>query len=241
MRRLTILSTKKLIPAIIKDAAKEGIEIIEQEAIKIEPISTGEKCAAIACYYNHTYAVFTSANAVTSVYNCYVSEGSATPLSWKIFSLAGKTKDSILNLNPFSCNRNLIGEAIDAVHLAKEIIRQGVKEIVFFCGDKRRNELPTMLKDAGVLVHEVVVYKTVETPMVATENINAVLFFSPSAVHSFFKVNQLKMDTVCFAIGHTTAAAIKEYSTNKIVISNTPTQASMLHEVTDYFKNLIHH
>ncbi len=78
------------------------------------------------------------------------------------------------------------------------------------------------------MVHEVVVYETVETPTVAADDIDAILFFSPSAVKSFFSVNQLKSGAICFAIGATTAAAVKEYSGNKVFISEAPTQEALL-------------
>jgi uroporphyrinogen-III synthase len=57
---------------------------------------------------------------------------------------------------------------------------------------------------------------------------NGILFFSPSAVHSFFKKNKANPDTVFFAIGETTANAISVYTNNKIITGNTPAKGELL-------------
>ena len=98
--------------------------------------------------------------------------------------------------------------------------------------------MPNILKEAGIKVHEVVVYETIETPIVATVDFDAILFFSPSAVQSFFSVNQIKKTTVCFAIGRTTASSIADFTDNKIVVSESPGQEMILASVNFYFQNL---
>ena len=40
-------------------------------------------------------------------------------------------------------------------------------------------------------VDEVIVYKTIETPKVLTKQYDGILFFSPSAVKSFFSKNSI--------------------------------------------------
>lgn len=136
----------------------------------------------------------------------------------------------------------IIGKVVDtadnAKSLAQTIIQHGVEEIVFFCGNKRRDELPEILKAAGIKVHEVVVYETIETPVVTNDDVDAILFFSPSAVQSFFSVNQLKKNTVCFAIGQTTANSIADFTDNRIVITESPSQEMMLALVNFYFQNM---
>ena len=95
------------------------------------------------------------------------------------------------------------------------------------------------MKSAGIKVHEVVVYETVETPVIANDDFDGILFFSPSAVQSFFSVNQLKNSDVCFAIGQTTAESIAAFAKNKIFISKTTSQEALLQEVINYFKSMV--
>jgi uroporphyrinogen-III synthase len=82
-----------------------------------------------------------------------------------------------------------------------------------------------------------VIYETIETPQVSTEDIDGILFFSPSAVQSFFSVNQLKKETVCFSIGYTTAESVAGFTDNRIIISEAPSQEMILASVHFYFAN----
>lgn len=236
MAKFKVISTKGLEPSLVERAKEAGIEMVEKDAIQIRAILTREKWNEIFSLLESGIqtAVFTSSNAVDSLkkyLNTYVNY---LPVQWKIFCLSGKTKESLLQIEePFG---RLEGTANDATALAHVILAKGVKELVFFCGSRRRDELPAILKRQGVQVHEVVVYETVETPVAVADDFSAVLFFSPSAVHSFFSVNHPKETTVYFAIGQTTADSIKQFTQNKLLISKEPSQEALLQEVIDFFK-----
>lgn len=122
--------------------------------------------------------------------------------SWKIFSISNQ-----------SAVRN-------ASQLADIIITAGVKEIVFFCGDRRRDELPDKLRANGIIVEEVVVYRTIETPHKVQGDYDGVVFFSPSAVNSFFTSNTPSGKTIFYTMGDTTAAEIKKHSSNPVEIGD---------------------
>lgn len=238
MTKHKVLSTKGLDPSVIEKAKAHGIVIKEQEAIRIQPILTKEKWDEIFSILEKRleHAVFTSSNAVTALKKYLNDFVNHLPPQWKIFCLSGKTKDLLVqNEEVFG---TIEGTADNAGALAKVIISKGVKEVLFFCGSKRREELPAMLKRAGVQVHEVVVYDTVETPITMEEDFGAILFFSPSAVQSFFAANQLKENTVCFAIGQTTAESITPFTRAKVITSKAPTQEDLLNEVVTYFTNI---
>lgn len=236
MVRANVFSTKKLEPSLVEMVKEQGIAVVEQEAIQIQPIFTKEKRNEIVSLLEKKipYAVFTSSNAVSSLKKYFHTDVSPLPVQWKIFCISGKTKEWIQENEALF--GTVVGTAAYGTQLAEQIIHRGVKELVFFCGNRRRDELPSILQAAGVQVHEVVVYETIETPVTAPENFDAVLFFSPSAVQSFFTVNQLKEAAVCFAIGHTTADSIAGFTKNKIIVSNAPTQKALLNEVINYFQ-----
>ena len=79
------------------------------------------------------------------------------------------------------------------------------------------------------------VYNTIEKPHPVNKNYNGVLFFSPSAVHSFFTGNQAAEGTVFFAIGETTAKAVKNYCGNQIITSDMPAKDGLLRQAVDFF------
>ena len=235
MTKHKVLSTKKLEPLLLERAKQEGIEITEQDAIVIKPILSREKWDEIFSFLEKKigYAVFTSSNAVTALkkyLNEYINH---LPPHWKIFCLSGKTKEVLSEEERLF--DSIEATASSATELAQKIIASGAKELLFFCGNRRRDELPALLQNAGVQVHEVVVYEVEETPAVVRGDFDGVLFFSPSAVQSFFAANQLKEATVCFAIGQTTAASVKQATQNQLFISKEPTQEALLEEVIYYF------
>ena len=80
-----------------------------------------------------------------------------------------------------------------------------------------------------------IVYKTIQTPKTIEKNYDAVVFFSPSAVHSFFSVNTLPINTVIFSIGKTTTATIQSYCSNMIITSEWPGKEQMIDRVLEYF------
>jgi hypothetical protein len=48
-------------------------------------------------------------------------------------------------------------------------------------------------------------------------------------------VNSLSADTVLFAIGHTTADAIRECCINPVIVSDSPGKTALLRQVIDHF------
>jgi uroporphyrinogen-III synthase len=238
MRKYKILSTKKLLPSLVEQVRQNDIEIEEQEFITIIPIRKEEKLKEIieVAKAEKEYIVFTSSHAVNTVDKYFHESDVFFSIDWKIFCLSGQTKEAVFDAALLK--KNIIDTADNAGELAQKIIENGIKEIIFFCGNKRRDELPAILSKAGVIINEVVVYETIETPVVSTNGIDGILFFSPSAVNSFFIMNKLDSQTVCFAVGQTTAKTIADFTeNNKIIISESPNQEAMLAAVYSYFRN----
>lgn len=239
MTQYTILSTKKIDPDLKAEMEQKGVEVLEEEFITIKPILTHGKYQEIWPWISNPAdiaVVFTSQHAAEAI-DKYLHGGDAyyIPSHWKAFCLNGATRERVQEM---LSEEPIIDTASNATELAAKIIAHGqFKQVVFFCGNQRREELPRLLREAGIEVIEIVVYETVATPVVTTSNLDAVLFFSPSAVKSFFSVNALKKDTACFAIGHTTAAAIGDYTDNKIIVSESPEQETMLAGVWFYLQN----
>jgi uroporphyrinogen-III synthase len=130
---------------------------------------------------------------------------------------------------------SVVKTARDASSLANAIIGDKVRELLFFCGTLRREELSIQLAESGILLVELPVYRTTLTPQVTGKNYAGILFFSPSAVESFFSLNKVLDETILFAIGPTTAAAIRKFSANKIVTGELPGKELLLQQSIRYF------
>lgn len=226
---IQILSTKKVDDTLISIAGMYDIDIDQLPFIETEDIITRAVEKRVKDLSQQNIAVvFTSANAVNSVNRLLT-----TKTFWKIFCMEASTKKSVEN---FFGNESIIDTAANARQLAKKIISyQEIKKIVFFCGNQRRNTLPEMLRMNGIELEEVVIYKTVAKPQKIVEVYDALLFFSPSSVKSFFSLNTVTARTQLFAIGDTTANEIKLYTDFPIIIAEKPDPEKLLCQVITHF------
>lgn len=129
----------------------------------------------------------------------------------------------------------IIPEQETAVALAQLITAEGVKSVLFWCGNLRREELPALLRAKGIVLHELIVYQTGLYPVRITEHYDAVVFLSSSAVESFFSVNELPTHTPVFAIGATAASALKSYVSENMIVPARPDVDLLLQMIHDYF------
>jgi len=228
--RISILCTRPLNVSLIDEAMHVGIDIEELSFIETEPIQsiTVQQEIEQALLQSAT-VVFTSMNAVEAV-AFYQEE---TQPDWNIYCIGTTTNK--LAANYFGTDK-IVGTANDAASLAELIAEDRfIDEVIFFCGDQRRDELPAILKKHDIEVNEIEVYQTIAVPHTIDKIYHGILFFSPSAVASFFKNNKLPETTILFAIGNTTANEIKKYSSNKIIISDEPGKENLVSKMMEYF------
>ena len=230
--KLNILCTRMLAKELIYKGAAKNILIDEVSFIDIKLINTHDVNNTITAFgQQQVNAVFTSIKSVEAVARQLIHKP-----DWKIFCTGGSTKDAAIK---YFGNDKLAATGKSATVLAEKIIAAGnIKEIVFFCGDQRLNELPETLTANQIQVKELVVYQNIATPQFITKNYDAVIFFSPSAVHSFFSVNSLPVNVQLFSIGKTTTSVIQTYCTNIIITSEWPGKEHMVDMVIEYYKKV---
>ena len=227
--KIHILSTRPLDPALVEEAAKQDIVVDEISFISTETIVN----SAITERIKHLLKgrlniVFTSMNAVEAV-RTYL-QGS---VNLNIYCIGNTTKNLI---EKYFGAKNIAGTADNASDLAGKIIENtDVRNVVFFCGDQRRNELPEKLKTNDISVEEIVVYKTIETSQVVPQLYDAILFYSPSPVNSFFQKNTVSSTTNLFAIGATTADALKHFTKQPVIIAEVPGKENLARLAFNHF------
>jgi uroporphyrinogen-III synthase len=230
---IQLLSTGPLSQALKSDAANKGISIEEVSFIRTEEIVDEEMQRRIKeLSLLDITVVFTSSNAVNMVAK-YISPKT----TWKIFCIANATKMIVKELFP---EGNIIDTAYYGGDLAERIIENSPAKIIFFCGDQRRDELPEKLRNNGIEVEEITVYKTIEIPEVLSKQYDGILFFSPSAVRSFFSKNEVTGKAQIFAIGSTTAREVKNYTQQFVHITDNPGKGNLVKTAINHFsKNKI--
>jgi uroporphyrinogen-III synthase len=227
----TILITGETDDSLLQPLTLKGFVVDVIPFIKTESIQT-EKARQIVEKISMLNAtvVFTSSKAVEAVNN-FIQTKKA---NWKIYCVGNATRSLIENLFTGS---TVITAADNAAELAHTIIanKENISELYFFCGDKRRNELPLLLAQNNIIVHETEVYITTILQHILSKHYDGILFFSPSAAEGFFKNNTADDRTVLFAIGSTTADEIKKHSNNITITSNKPSKQHLIEKVIEYF------
>ncbi|MCW3467401.1 uroporphyrinogen-III synthase [Chitinophaga nivalis] len=218
-------------------AAESGIATDIQELFQIRPLLhpalNSQDIAAVL----KNPLVFTSAHAV-SIFESYLRQDDFSHLynTVTVGCISGKTKTAVEKALP-GCR--IVASASYGIALANAMVQLGnIHTVNFFCGSQRRHELPDTLQAAGIHVQEYVIYENIPAPVAITTTYDGMMFFSPSAVNSYFSVNSLPEHTVCFAIGTTTAAALATHTNNKIIISTGTDEASMMQTAIIYFNNI---
>lgn len=221
MERVRVLSTKKLQPNQRQFLLNAGFGVVEADFITIRP--TEFQLVGI-----HPNLIFTSQNAFKSFLK---HKDSGNYKGCSVFCVGSKTKDTIEKAG-FS----VAAFAEYAEELARQIMAgYSAEQFTFFSGSLRRDTLPKVLENAGIILNEVQVYETVLSPVKIDTDVNAVLFFSPSAVYSFLQANEIDSKT-CFCIGTTTAEALHG-KTEKIVAASKPSIENVIVKCINYYKD----
>ncbi|MEO7446115.1 MAG: uroporphyrinogen-III synthase [Ferruginibacter sp.] len=226
---INILSTRAISAEIISAALSNHIHIECRDFIKIIPVLSDEnKENILQIAKQPEVVVFTSMNAV-DIIQAQVPE----KVSWKIYCVGDTTAEKITS---WQGAESIIAMADNAGLLAEKIIEDQRSEVWFFCGDRRRDELPEKLKNAGINLHEIVVYETInKSEEIEVENYAGILFFSPSAVESYFENNISQPGQVFFAIGKTTAATLETFTSERIITGQFTGKDSLALEAVNYF------
>lgn len=221
-KQINIVSTKKLLANQKQELLDANFTVIEEDFI--ETIIKNFELSKV-----NDNLIFTSQNAVQSI----LQHPKCNELKSKnVFSVGMKTKD-LLTENGF----NVIAYTGYAADLAEIIsLIYGKESYTFFSGNLRRDVLPNTLKENGITFNEIEVYETNITSKKIKEKIDGILFFSPSGVESYFKLNTIK-EEMCFCIGETTAEALENKKVKNIIIADKPLVENVITEVIEYYKN----
>jgi hydroxymethylbilane synthase len=214
----TKILTKNQLESIKGDVKVEMSNLINIKNNRLKPHLLNEKIEN---------AVFTSQNAVEAL----LSNFSVHQLKFNnIYCVGIRTKTLI---------ESRIGEVKHACNSAEKLADYLVenleeKSVSFFCGDKRRDDLPKILIDHNIDLKEIECYKTVLTKKIVDENIDGILFYSPSGIESYMQKNKPNKATA-FCIGDTTANVAKKYF-KSVKIAKESSVKGMIALVNNHYK-----
>ncbi len=213
----TVLSTKILESHQKRLLLNAGISLVEYNAIKIEFIDfdPGKK------YIKN--AIVTSKNAALAIIGKELIIENCFCVGEKTAAFLKENKYNIAEIADY-------GTALAAIITKK----YSDENFSFFCGDRRQEELPSILKENSIDVEEIQVYKTTLNLKKFHQEFDGILFFSPSGAKSFFSKNKIKNSTA-FCIGTTTASEAKKFTEN-IVIATKPSIENVIVKVVKKYR-----
>lgn len=133
-----------------------------------------------------------------------------------VFCVGQKTASKLKNLD-----FNVVEVANYAEDLAELIsTKYRNSKFDFFCGKSRNDGLPDVLKKNKVNFKEHHLYETRSNAKTFNRSFDAILFFSPSAVKSYYAANKFQNERL-ICIGKTTASAAQQISNQVEIASKT--------------------
>jgi uroporphyrinogen-III synthase len=228
--KIRILSTSQLDSMLIKKLEARDILCDVVPFIRISyPKDTVQELEIGKLFNEKIIAAFTSKHAIEAIRNIQGIQDA----HWNIYCIGHSTAGLAAKTFPFA---SIPGTAENAVSLAHLMVKnEPGSKIYFFCGDLRRDELPT-IAGKDLTIRELIVYTTQMTPVKTEGEYQGIIFLSPSAVKSFFTMNKPTPSTLLFAIGNTTAGEIKQFTENRIVIGNETSMESVVDKLIEEFQ-----
>lgn len=219
----SVLSTKKLSPSQRDLLINAGVSLVDYNAINI-------KFFPFLSISNIENAIITSQNTVLSIQDSAQKTGGIRIQN--CFCVGEKTK-ALLEEN----GQKVIKMTEYASELSEYLVKNHKNDsFYFFCGNIRSDVIPSALKENNIAFEEIEVYKTTLSPKKFERQFDAILFFSPSGVRSFYEENNpTRVHSVAVCIGTTTAAEAKKYS-DKVVISNSTIVESVIAKTVKILK-----
>lgn len=209
-----------------------GLMPVERPALEFEFPQYWDRVLAVINEHPKSDWVFTSTNGVKAL-EVMMRSGLQVRPEVQIFAVGSKTQEALEELDleakiPFQQ---------DGAHLAELIIEEGkIDSVIYFHGNLSRDEMTVALVEEDIEVIEVEVYKTTINPVeLPAEPVEAILFYSPSAVEGFKQGQGFEGELPqLFAIGATTAEALEEQIDQQIIIADRPDTKVLLQAVSTH-------
>lgn len=234
-QRKNILITRPLSKQQREYAHSLGLSPIEKPALKFEFPENRDHVLKIINKNPQSSWIFTSKNGVKGLKKL-IDSGLNLHHEKQIFAVGSKTQKALQKLGlkakiPFHENASGLADLI--------IEERAVDSVIYFHGNLSRNELTNNLAKNDIEVIDIEVYKTNIRPVeLPSEPVEAILFYSPSAVEGF-KHGQGFAEPLppLFAIGPTTAETLENETDQPINIADKSNTEVLLQTVS---KCLLH-
>lgn len=235
-----IFITRTLTEDQVLYAKALGMEPVIQPALKVEIPENHEKLLKKLDRYQDAVWVFTSQNGAEVLRRVQDSEFRIQGFP-VVYAVGEKTGEALAEIGI----KAKVPDQQDAVGLAELINRDfqnNKPDIIHWCGNRRSDELGNKLKNGGFGYVDIEVYQTeLNNIRIPDMKIDAVLFYSPSAVEAFRRSGGFDRNLPeLFAIGNTTGEALSLESGKHVHIPSAPSTEALLELVAEILKTKAH-
>lgn len=220
---MRLLATKILSENLKIRLLHHGFSVVEYPFIHVIPLNV--KVEKI-----HEHVIFTSQNAVRLAYDNHTLQ---PLLANKKFHCVGEKTAAML----IEKGGNVLSKAANAKALGQYLSTHfKTDSFSFLCGQMRMSDLENQFKiESRMEDFEVIeVYHTELQPKTIEGHFNGILFYSPSAVKSFFLKNRVPESVHCFCIGPTTAKSLVDKNT-PYSVAKTADDSQMLLMIKNFY------
>ena len=233
--------TRPLTKEQVQFAEELNLSVTVEPAIEIRYREVWDELNTLFKKHQNVLFAFTSQSGVEAFRRFNETSGNLSSVNGQhAYAVGEKTAEALVRIGFVP----IVPDQHDGTGLAKKI-RDDFSvnpdsvnpTVLHFCGDKRRDEFRQFLEGSGIEVRDVVVYKTILKSMnLDLSGIEAVLFYSPSAVHAFRNSGGFRAGSLpeLFAIGPTTGQELSIESGKHVHISpeaNTKTFLSYVSQI----------
>jgi len=223
-KRVVVTRAESQSASLAQALRARGAEVILLPLIRIvPPEDTGEFDSALRNLASFDWMVFTSQNAVNATAGRLAAIGSRRNTDSDNTKIAAVSRSTAESVESFGFPVAYTGKGGTAADLVQELANDlRGKRVLLPRSDKAAAALIRQLQEVGADVTEALAYRTAYVTAVeanARERLatcDAVLFFSPSAVHAFLSLTKtgilswLQEHTAVGAIGPVTVSALHE-------------------------------
>ena len=230
-----ILVTRPLSAQQIEYARILGLEPIIEPALDFNFPDYWDSVLKTITEHPKSDWIFTSTNGVKALREL-MDAGLQVRPEVQLFAVGSKTQQALQELGLDA----KIPRTEDSEHLAELIIEEGkINSVIYFHGNLSRGKMTEMLKEEDIEVIELEVYETIIKPVYLPQiSLSGILFYSPSAVEGFKQGEGFDGELpTLFAIGPTTAKALKDETDQHIEIAKQPDTEVLLRTTSDYIFN----
>ncbi|WP_299533913.1 hydroxymethylbilane synthase [Ulvibacterium sp.] len=223
IKNTTIFATKKLTADQLMRFG-DSISVDSEDFIQVNP----SRIPSVVLKSNIQNVIITSQNAVEAL----LTHSTADTLRFEnIYCVGRKTKRLIeQRIGPVKRQEK------NATKLAQYLVEymDGL-EVTYFCSDQRLDDLPNILMQNNITVNEVEAYRTKFSPIGIANEVESVLFFSPSGIESYLLRNPT--NKIAYCIGETTAKLARKHFTD-VRVARIPTIESVIDKVNEYYSKV---